>query len=146
MAKRRIVVLTSTKPLRERVQDIGRTVEVLSPQKCADLAEKFDMIIIGSRASDDFFEGIKQALPRKLLVKFRLYSRSFFNRYRMPGTIPTGQDNRDQGWQEILRANKVPFVTNARILGDDYKYTEKTFRWKNIEAFITDPDIVIMKA
>ncbi|HUW57350.1 MAG TPA: hypothetical protein VMZ92_12005 [Planctomycetota bacterium] len=141
---RKIAVLTTTRPVRERIQEIGRSVETLSPRKCADLAREYDLIIIASRASDDFYERIKSALPRKTLVKFRLYSRSFFNRFRHRGTVPAEYDDRDEGWQEILRANGIQFVTSTRQLGSDFTYEERTFHWSHLADFIRDERVTVM--
>jgi len=146
MAVRKIAVLTSTRPLRQRIQEIGRSVETLSPTKCQALAQEYDLIILGSRASDDFFERIKSALPRRILEKFRLYPRSFFNRFKNPGTIPSEFDDRDQGWQEILRANGIPFVTHARVLRDDYTYDERRFHWTRLADFIQDDRVTVISS
>ena len=140
----KIAVLTSTRPLRERTQEIGRTVETLSPIKCTRLAQDYELVIIGSRASDDFFERIKGALSLKMRGKFRLYSRSFFNRFKRPGTVPNEYDNRDEGWQEILRANGITFVTRARVLGDGFKYAESIFRWSRLTDFVTDERVTFI--
>ena len=144
MAVRKIAVLTSTRPLRQRIQEIGRTVETLSPSKCQAFAKEYDLIILGSRASDDFFERIKSALPRRMMAKFRLYPRSFFDRFKSRGTIPSEFDNRDQGWQEILRANAITFVTEARLLCDDYTYDERKFHWTRLADFINDERVTVI--
>jgi len=141
----KIAVLTSTRPLRERTQEIGRTVETLSPIKCTQLAQEYDLVIIGSRASDDFFERIKSALPFKTRGKFRLYSRSFFDRFKRPGSMPTEYDNRDEGWQEILRANAIKFVTRAKVLGDDFKHIERNFRWSRLAEFLRDDRVTVVE-
>jgi hypothetical protein len=141
----KIAILTSTKPLRVRVQEIGRTVETLSPQKCTDLAQKYDLVIIGSRASDDFFERIKMALTRKMRDKFLLYPRSFFDRFKRRGAVPGEHDDRDMGWKEILRANSINFVERARILTEDYTYEERSFRWGRIEQYIRDDRVTVIK-
>ena len=141
---RKIAVLTSTRPVRERIQEIGRTVETLSPRKCADLAGEYDLVIIGSRASDDFYERIKSALPRRTLEKFRLYSRSFFNRFRRRGTVPAEYDDRDEGWKEILQANGIQFVTQATSLTGDYTYDEQTFHWTRLADFVRDDRVTVM--
>ena len=118
---RKIAVLTSTRPLRQLTQEIGRSVETLSAKKCNALAQEYDLVIVGSRASDDFYERIKSALPRKMRDRFRLYSRSFFERFKRRGSVPSEYDDRDEGWKEILKANDINFVTNAKLLGNDYK-------------------------
>ncbi|HUU42417.1 MAG TPA: hypothetical protein VMX57_01470 [Planctomycetota bacterium] len=141
----KIAILTSTRPLRERTQEIGRTVETLSPRVCNQLAQDYDLVIIGSRASDDFFERIRSALPFRMRDKFRLYSRSFFNRFkRRPDAIGTEQDDRDAGWQDILRTHGVNFVTRARVLGDDFKYIDRNFHWSRLVDFIRDERVTVI--
>jgi len=144
VAVRKIAILTSTRPLRERTREIGRTVETLSPRKCTALAEEYDLIIVGSRASDDFYERIKSALPRKVLEKFRLYSRSFFNRFKRMGGVPAEYDNRDEGWKEILQANGISFVTETRLLGSSYAYEERSFHWTDLADFIRDERVTVI--
>ena len=140
----KIAILTSTRPLRERTQEIGRTVETLSPRKCSALADEYDLIIVGSRASDDFYERIKAALPRKVREKFRLYSRSFFDRFKRMGGVPVEYDNRDEGWKEILQANGVSFVTEARLLGSSYMYEERSFHWTDLAGFVRDDRVTVI--
>jgi len=140
----KIAILTTTKPLRQSVQEIGRTVETLSPSKCRDLAEQYDVIIIGSRASDDFFERIKSALSRKLLEKFQLYPRSFFDRFKRRGDEASNYDDRDEGWKEILKANQISFLTTARVIGSDFKTDERTFHWTRLADFIRDKRVTVI--
>jgi len=141
----KIAILTSTRPLRQRTQEIGRTVETLSPMKCNALAQAYDVVIIGSRASDDFFERIKSALPRKMRGRFRLYSRSFFDGFKKRvGSVPAEHDDRDEGWQEILRSNGVRFLTRARLLGKDYIYEDRTFRWTRLAEFVRDDRVTVI--
>lgn len=140
----KIAILTSTRPLRERTQEIGRTVETLSPRKCSALADEYDLIIVGSRASDDFYERIKSALPRKVLEKFRLYSRSFFDRFKRTGGVPVEYDNRDEGWKEILQANGVSFVAEARLLTGNYMQEERIFHWTDLAEFIRDDRVTVL--
>lgn len=140
----KIAILTSTGPLRERVQEIGRTVEMLSPRKCNALADEYDLIILGSRASDDFYERIRMALPRKVLDRFRMYSRSFFDRFKRRGSVPSKYDDRDEGWKEILQANGIAFVTEARLLGEDYKTDERHFTWGRLADFIRDDRVTVI--
>ena len=144
MAIRKIAILTSTRPLRELIQEIGRSVETLSPRKCTALADEYDLILVGSRASDDFYERIKSALPRKVLEKFRLYPRSFFDRFKRRGGVPAEYDNRDEGWKEILQANGVSFVAEARLLSGNYTYEERTFHWTRLADFIRDDRVTVL--
>jgi len=141
---RKIAILTTTKPLRQSITEIGRTVEMFSPVKCRDLAEQYDLVIIGSRASDDFYERIRSALTRKLLEKFRFYPRSFFDRFKHRGEEPSEYDDRDEGWQEILKVNEIPFLTSARVIGGDFKTEERLFRWTRLADFIRDKRVTVV--
>ena len=140
----KIAILTTTKPLRQSVQEIGRTLETLSPSKCRDLAEQYDLVIIGSRASDEFYERIRAALPRKLLEKFQLYPRSFFDRFKRRGDEVSEYDDRDEGWKEILKANEISFVTMARVIGSDFKTDERPFHWTRLADFIRDKRVTVV--
>jgi hypothetical protein len=140
----KIAILTTTKPLRQSITEIGRTVEMLSPAKCRDLAEQYDLIIIGSRASDDFYERIQYALPRKLLEKFQLYPRSFFDRFKRHGDEASEYDDRDEGWQEILKTNDISFITSARVIGSDFKTDERPFHWTRLADYIRDKRVTIV--
>jgi hypothetical protein len=141
---KKIAILTSTRPLRAHTQEIGRTVETLSPAKCTALAEEYDLVILGSRASDGFYERIRTSLPRKVLERFRMYSRSFFDRFKRRGALPAEYDDRDEGWKEILRANGVSFVTETRILTGQYQYEDRAFRWTQIADFINDERVTVI--
>ncbi len=141
----KIAILTSTRPLRERSMEIGREVEALSPKKCAELAEGYDLIIIGSRASDDFFERIRGSLPKKALDRFRLYSRGFFDRFKRRGALPSEYDDRDEGWKEILRANGVNFVAVARLVADDFRSADVPFHWTHLDRFIRDDRVTVVR-
>ena len=141
----KIAVLTSTRPLRERAMDMGREVETLSPKKCTALAEQYDLVILGSRASDDFYDRIRGSLPRKVLDKFRLYSRGFFDRFKRHGLLPSEHDDRDEGWMEILRANGITFVASAVLSTGEYNHREMSFRWSRIDSFIRDERVTVIK-
>jgi hypothetical protein len=141
----KIAILTTTRPLRERIQEIGREVEMLSPKKCAALAEQYDLILLGSRASDDFFERIRSSLPRRVLDKFRMYPRSFFDRFKRHGALPSEYDDRDEGWKEILQSNGIGFVTQARIVNGDFTAADRAFHWTHLDDFIRDDRVTIVK-
>ena len=141
----KIAILTSTRPLRERTMEIGREMETLSPKKCAALAEQYDLIILGSRASDDFYERIRGSLPRKVLDKFRMYSRSFFDRFKRRGLLPSEYDDRDEGWKEILQANGIAFTPAARLLTDSDRNQDVPFRWTRLEHFIRDDRVTVIR-
>jgi hypothetical protein len=141
----KIAVLTSTRPLRERTINVGREVETFSPKKCSDLAAQYDLIILGSRASDDFYDRIRASLPRKVLDKFRLYPRSFFDRFKRRGAIPNEYDDRDEGWKEILSANGINYVTSARTATESFRDAGEVFRWSRLDRFIRDDRVTVIK-
>ena len=141
----KIVVVTSTRPLRDRVMEAGREVETLSVKKLAALTEEYDLVIIGSRASDELFERIRASLPRTLADKLRLYSRGFFDRFKHSGALPSEYDDRDEGWREILTANGINFVTSARLVGDNFRSRDTAFRWTQIDRFIRDDRVTVIK-
>ena len=126
----KIAILTSTRPLRERSIDVGREIEMLSPKKCSELAAQYDLIILGSRASDDFYERIRASLPKKVLDKFHLYSRGFFERFKRRGVrfieltcLPRSSDPGQIGnpWDQhgVLKAghSEMAFQVDQPIAG-----------------------------
>jgi hypothetical protein len=141
----KIAVLTSTRPLRDRVMEAGREVETLSVKKLAALAEEYDLVIIGSRASDELFDRIEGSLPRTLAEKLRLYSRGFFDRFKRSGALPSAYDDRDEGWKEILTANGINFVSVARLVGGNFRSQDTAFRWGRLDRFIRDDRVTVIK-
>ncbi len=141
----KIAVLTTTRPLRDRVIAMGRETETLSPKKLAALAEEYDLVIIGSRASDEFFERIQGVLPKRLADRLRLYPRGYFDRFKRSGSLPTEYDERDDGWKEILKSNGINFVGVARLMGGDFRNQDSPFRWTHIDRFIRDDRVTLIK-
>jgi len=141
---RRIAILTSTRPIRQRLQEIGRTVETLDPRKCQMLAQQYDVIILGSRASDVFYQRIKSTLPRGIRDKFRFYSRSYFESFKRRGNLPSEFDDRTEGWKQILEANEISFVKRARVLQNDLTEEEQNFHWRNLSDFIRDKRVTVL--
>ena len=140
-----IAILISTKPLRTRTQEGRHTIDALAPERLQKLAERFDRVIIGSKASDDFFKLMRHSLPKGIAGKFRLYSRSYFAGFKRSGLLPTDEDLRDDGWREILRENGIEFVERARVLQENYTYAEIDFSWKRMEDFIRDDRVTILR-
>ncbi|GAH63756.1 unnamed protein product, partial [marine sediment metagenome] len=75
----KIAILTSTAPLRKTTTRGGITKQRLDMQACFDLAERFDVVIIGSLAHDQVYEYMERHLSREVRPKFRLYGRAFFH-------------------------------------------------------------------
>ena len=150
LANVRIAILTSTRPLRKRFLESGREVERLDPSRLVKLADVFGTIIIGSRAHEDFYLRMRRALPRKLRRKFIFYARSFFDRFVNSQQLSGPVDDRDEGWKEILRLNKINFVAEINVQHSEgsprgsARGGTKTFRWTDIEQFIRDARITVI--
>ncbi len=144
MADKKIAILTSTKPLRGFFIEGGREVERLDPSRLMVLTELFDTIIIGSRAHDDFYTRIRQALSRKLRRKFIFYPRAFFNRFVYTQKLSGPVNDRDEGWKEILRVNDINFVPEITVGLDEFHDGIKTFRWTEIELFLRDDRVTVV--
>jgi len=143
LAERKIAILTSTKPLRGRFMEGGRQVERLDPSRLMMLADAFDLIIIGSRAHEDFYARMKRALSRKVRRKFVLYSRTFFDRFTHTQDLAGPVNDRDEGWKEILRENGIDFVGEITIRLDE---GTKAFCWTEIEQFLQDGRTKVIEA
>lgn len=144
MADKKIAILTSTKPLRGHFVEGGREIERLDPSRLMALTELFDTIIIGSRAHNDFYTRIRQALSRKLRRKFIFYPRAFFNRFVYTQKLSGPVDDRDEGWKEILRANNINFVLEITVGLDEFHDGIKTFHWTEIELFLRDDRVTVV--
>ena len=73
----KIAILPTSKPLRLQVVKRGKVKQVLNGKMIGDLAAGYDLVIIGSTASDEFYEYLYNYLPLNQRAKFRLYGRSF---------------------------------------------------------------------
>lgn len=135
---RRIAILVSTRPLRITVTKRGRTKEKFNSQAAMELAQRFDVIIVGSTASDAVFEYMIRHLTAGMREKFRFYNRSFFESYEGRSLLGRSKDERSDGWKAILRENGIEHELTARVLGDDFEYHTKPFDWQEIGDFITD--------
>jgi len=135
---RRIAILVSTGPLRITVQRRNRTKQKFNSQAAVELAERFDLIIVGSTASDAVFEYIQRHLTVGLRQKFRFYNRTFYESYAGRSLLGRSKDERNDGWKAILRDNAIEHDLTARVLGDDFEYHTKPFDWQEIGDFITD--------
>lgn len=140
----KIALLTSTKPLRHRFMEAGREVEKLDPSRCMALAQDFDLIIVGSRASEDFFTRINQSLSLRVRRKFRFYSRRFFDRFAHTHTLTGRADDRDEGWKEILRNNGIDFEDQITTSSDRPRARVRRFRWTRIQDFIQDDRVTVI--
>jgi len=149
MAKpEKIAILTTTKPLRRIKSKAGRVYEAVDARACMALATAFDLIIVGSTASDELYRRIYSHLTVKSRQKFRMYSKSFFSEFAQhKGFLFTRRrkDERDAGWQEILKRNRVRYELTRKVFGEDFRYHIEDFNWRNIDKFITDPRVTVIK-
>ena len=140
MAK--IAVLPTSKPLRTEVVKRGKRRQALNGRVIGDLAAKYDMVIIGSTASDQFYEYLFNTLP---LVKFRLYGRSFFANQSTEMSEDEIADQRSRGWAEILTENHVAFETVRKTMGSDLLPRMEHFTWERMEEFIQDSRVDVLR-
>lgn len=131
----RIAILTSTSPLRKTSARAGVTKQRLNLDVCVQLADKFDVVIVGSAAPDEVFDHISRNLPRSVRMKFRFYARSHFATHR---PRDENDDARNSGWESILAENRIefdPIVTHTRS-GEQTK-----FDWRKMPDFVTDKNV-----
>lgn len=143
MAK--IAILSSSKPLRTQVVKRGKTKQVLNGKVVGDLAANYDLVIIGSTASDEFYQYLYNYLPIHNRSKFRMYGRSFFTTQPIPEETDEVQDQRSQGWMQILKENHVNFDSIRKTMGEDLLPRMEHFTWQNMEGFIADDRVVVLR-
>jgi len=139
----RIAILTSTRPLRIVERRGGRERQVIDPKACMELALRFSLVIIASRASDRVFERIAQSITSNLRRKFRFYSRTYFNEFTGGDEVTDPPMNK--AWLEILKHNHIIFDMQAKIIGEDFSVSYQEFDWKNLKPFITDERVVFIE-
>jgi len=137
-AARKIAILTSTRPLRITRTRRHRSRERFNPQAAVELAQQFDLIIVGSTASDAVFDYMSRHMTTGIRQKFRFYNRSFFESYAGRSLLGQSRDQQTDGWKAILRENGIDHELTARVLGDDFEYHTKAFNWHEIGDFIND--------
>jgi hypothetical protein len=143
-AMEQMAVLTSTAPLRKTTTRRGVTKQRLNLEACIELAERFDVIIIGSLSHDEVFDHIARNLPREARSRFRLYPRSFFHSFRTPDIMRTTDDPRNPGWERILSENGIAFEVLRSLLGEDNRYHQEKFDWRLLGSFITDERVTLV--
>ena len=124
--------------------DGGKQVERLDPSRLMMLVDAFDLIIIGSRAHEDFYARMKHALSRGAKKKFIFYSRSFFDRFTRTQDLSGPVNDRDEGWKEILRANSIVFVLKTHMMTANYKYEDVYFQWNLLRHFVRDKRVTVL--
>ena len=139
----RIALLDSTRPLRTTEMHHGRERQVIDPKACMELAIRFDLIIIGSRASDKVFEKLTETISANMRRKFRLFSRTYFDEYT--GGDEVSDPPMNKAWLDILKNNHIIFELEAKVIGDDYSVTYEEFNWRKLKPFIADKRVVFIE-
>ena len=149
----KIAILPTSTMLRMQVTKRGAKREVLNGKVIGDLAAHYDVIIIASTASDQFYEYLYNSMPLQQRSRFRLYGRTFFaNQSTEEGGAdeldgPTGiSDPRSRGWMEILRENNILFEPLRKTMGEDLLPRMESFNWEHIEDFIIDDRVHIIRS
>jgi len=141
---RKIALLASTRPMRITRVKRHRSKEKFNPEAAMELAQQFDLIIIGSTASDAVFEYMSRHMTAGLRHKFRFYNRSYFDSYAGRSLLGQSRDERNDGWKAVLRECGIEHELTARVLGDDFEYHTKPFDWREIGDFITDRRVTLV--
>ena len=123
----------------------GRPRQALNGKVIGALAARYDVIIVGSTASDQFYEYLYNSLPLQQRSKLRLYGRSFFANQPTEVSIDDITDPRSLGWVEILKENHIAFETVRKQMGPDLLPRMEHFSWENVENFITDDRVDVLK-
>jgi len=144
MPTERIAILTSTAPLRKTTTHHGVTKQRLNLDACIELANRFDVVIIGSLSADEVYEHIERNIPPQFRPKFRLYPRSFFHRFRTDEVLRTTDDPRNAAWEQILKENGVRFEVLRSVIGADFRHTQKKFTWDTMTDFIMDRRVTLV--
>lgn len=134
-------ILTSTSPLRKTSSQFGVTKQRLNIDICVQLADKFDVVIVGSVAADDVFDHISRNLPRSVRLKFRFYSRSFFASQK---TRDDSDDGRNSGWETILAENRIEFEPLLTRMKPDRSTEQVKFDWRKMDEFVTDKAVTFV--
>ncbi|MFH0964618.1 MAG: hypothetical protein V2A58_11490 [Planctomycetota bacterium] len=142
-----IAILTSTRPVCRDVQRPGGGIakRAIDPRACAALAQKFDLVIIGSAASDKVYDRIAQNVTGSLRPKFRFYSKTYFDKFA--GSAKTQNDEElDAGWKQILKTNKIFFLTDREVVNEDFSTSFEKFDWRKIRQFLSDERVTVITA
>ncbi len=144
MAK--IAILPTSKPLRAEVVKRGKRRQTLNGRVIGDLAAHYDVIIIGSTASDQFYEYVYNHLPLQQRSRLRLYGRSFFANQPTEDSSDGINDPRTVGCMEILTETHIMFETLRKTMGPDLLPRMEHFSWENMEEFILDDRVEVLKS
>jgi len=141
-----IALLTSTRPICRDIPRAGGGApkRSIDPRACTTLGQKFDLVIIGSAASDKVYDRITQGLPAGLRKKFRFYSRAFFDKFADSTHVGLAEEGLSAGWKQILKTNRIFFVTEREVVNEDFSTSFENFHWKKMRHFINDERVVII--
>ena len=123
----------------------GKRKQALNGKVIGELAARFDLIICGSTASDQFYEFLFNSLPLNQRARFRLYGRSFFASQPLEENPNDIHDPRSLGWMEILRENHIDYEQVRKAMGDDLLPRMESFNWENMEDFIVDGRVQVFR-
>jgi len=140
----KIAILPTSKPLRAEVVKHGKVKQVLNGKALGELAAKYDVVIIASTASDEFYQYLYNYLPLQQRPHFRLYGRSFFTGQEIPEDADGPTDQRTLGWMQILRENHINFDTLRKTMGEDLLPRMEQFNWQHMAEFIFDDRVDIL--
>ena len=140
----KIAVLTSSAPLRKTTTHHGTTKQRLNMDAITELAERFDVVIIGSLAADEVYEYIERHLPHEARPRFRLYPRSFFHKFRTEEVLGGTDDLLNVAWTQILSENAIRFEVLRRKAGNNPHNRHEKFEWHHISDFITDERVTLV--
>jgi len=136
MAK--MAILRSTSALRKTSSRSGVTKQRMNIDACVQLADDFDVVIVGSAAPDEVFDHISRNLPRSVRMRFRFYPRSFFAKQR---ARDESDDGRSGGWETILAENRIEFEPIINRTLPDRSREQVKFDWRQMEEFVTDENV-----
>lgn len=140
----RIAILTTSKPLRTQVVKRGKVKQILNGKMLGELGSNYDMVIIGSTASDEFYEYLNKFLPLQQRSRFRLYGRSFFSNQPQVDENQDPIDQRSMGWMTILKENRINFEPVRKTMGEDLLPRIENFNWQHMAAFILDDRVEVI--
>ena len=141
----KIAILPTSKPLRVQVVKRGKTKQALNGRMIGELAARYDLVIIGSTASDEFYEYLYNFLPLNQRSKFRLYGRSYFTSQPATEDPDAANDQRSTGWMSILRENRINFEPVRKTMGADLLPRMEYFNWQSMGSFIADDRVTVLK-
>ena len=140
-----IAILTSTRPVCRDIQRPGGGIpkRTIDTRACGALGAKFDLVIVGSAASEKVYDRIAQNITGSIRQKFRFYSKTFFDKFA--GSAKTQDDDElNAGWKQILKINKIFVLTDREVVNEDFSTSFEKFDWNKIHQFVTDERVTVI--